>query len=47
MAEAIAMLLGDGVKREHYRHKSRERSLDLGIDEKVREWVEVILEKDG
>lgn len=46
MAEAIIMLLGDGGKRGYYRQKSAERSKDLDINEKVKEWVNIILEKD-
>ncbi len=47
MAEAITRLLSDDRKREYYRQKSVERSRDLDIGNKVKEWVSIILEKEN
>lgn len=46
MARAITGLLHNDKKREHYRQMSIKRSMDLGMQDIVNQWIDVIMGKD-
>ena len=46
MAWAITGLLHNDKKREHYRQMSIKRSMDLGMQDIVNQWIDVIVGKD-